>query len=564
MVPLREKKFLVCAAALLSGCAGQVPPPGGPRDTVPPAIIRTVPDTNATRTSPKEITLEFSKYVDRRSVEESIFISPPLGDITYDWSGREVTMTWSGTLRAGTTYVVTVGTDVADLREGNRMASSFALAFATGDSIDRGSVSGRVYDDKPSGVLIFAYRLTGIRPDTLDPSHTKPDYVTQTGSAGTFALVHIAMGAYRVLAVRDEYHNLVYDAQVDQFGAPPGDITLTRASPAHAGLFFRLAMEDTTPPFLSGARAGDSRRLALRFSEPLDSASLAGSSVRVVDTLSGRDVPLLVHYLERGNPSSMLAVTAVPLDSPAAYRVSVRGVRDRAGNLLDTLHAAETIEGTHAPDTVRPSITLQEIGDSARGIIPGASLDVRFSDAVAPFRLGGGVTLTDSTHADVAALSAWTGPASFNLVPGRPLASKMWYTLRVVMDSVRSLTGRGYRDSVFTRRFQSLDLRTTGSISGRVEDALGSKSPVVLTVTGIDANPPRSSAAKLKSPGEFTVGELPEGKYTISAFLDSGGKGLFESGRPAPFHPADRFAVYPDTIRVRARWGVENLTLRIQ
>ncbi|HTR99914.1 MAG TPA: Ig-like domain-containing protein, partial [Bacteroidota bacterium] len=477
---------------ILAGCAGQVPPPGGPRDTVPPAVIRTVPDTNATRVSPKAITLEFSKYVDRRSVEESIFISPPLGELTYDWSGREVTLTYTGALRPATTYVVSVGTDVADLREGNHMASSFALAFATGDSIDRGSISGRVFDEKPAGVLIFAYRLGGIRPDTLDPSHSKPDYVTQTGSAGTFALVHLAMDSYRVFAVRDEYHNLVYDAQVDQFGTAPGDLTIAPPHVALSGLFFRLSMEDTTRPFLSGARALNRRHIALRFSEPLDPAASAGSVCRLTDTLTGRDVPLLVHFLERGNPSSILAVTAVPLDSPAAYRVSVRGVFDRAGNALDTLHAGETVEGTLLPDTLSPAIAVQDMADSARGVSPEASLDVRLSDAVVRFPLEEGVTLTDSVRRGVPARLAWTGPASFSVVPRSALASNAWYALRVVMDSVRSLTGRGFRDSVFTRRFQTLDMRTTGIIAGRVEDARGARAGVVLAISGVDANPPRS------------------------------------------------------------------------
>jgi len=564
MVPSPGKKLFLFLAPLLAGCAGQVPPPGGPRDTVPPAVIRTVPDTNATHASPRSITLEFSKYVDRRTVEEALFISPPLGDLTYDWSGREVTFTYSGTLRKATTYVVTVGTDVADLREGNRMASSFALAFSTGDSIDRGEVSGRVFDEKPEGVLLFAYRLAGIRPDTLNPSHTKPDYVTQTGKTGTFALVHLAYGPYRVFAVRDQYHNLVYDAQVDQFGSPPEDVTLSAASPARPGLFFRLATEDTTRPFLTRARATDRRRISLRFSEPIDSASLARCSIRLTDTLSGGEIPIAGRMLDWGQPSVVLAVTGAPLDSPATYRVSVRGVFDPAGNGIDTLHASETVEGTRTPDTLKPSIGVQDLPDSARGVSPEASLDVRFSDPVVRFPLERAVALTDTARAAVGVRCAWTGPASFAVVPLRPLAPKSWYTLRVVMDSVRSLTGPGYRDSAFTRRFQTIDLRQTGSIAGTVRDARGGRMNVVVTVSGVEMNPPRSRTVRLAAPGAFDVSELPEGRYALSAFVDAGGTGIFDSGRPMPFRPGSRFTVYPDTIRVRARWGVEGLALTIQ
>ena len=150
-VPPKPQRVLPFAAALgLAGlliqCAGQIQPPGGPPDTVPPRIIRTLPDSNAVRVQTGSVELEFSEYVDRRSVEESIFISPYVGELQFDWSGTQVTFTFPQSLRRNTTYVVNVGTDVADLRAQNRMSSGFTLAFSTGDSIDQGYISGRVFD----------------------------------------------------------------------------------------------------------------------------------------------------------------------------------------------------------------------------------------------------------------------------------------------------------------------------------------------------------------------------------------------------------------------------------
>jgi hypothetical protein len=132
------------------------------------------------------------------------------------------------------------------------------------------------------------------------------------------------------------------------------------------------------------------------------------------------------------------------------------------------------------------------------------------------------------------------------------------------MDSVRSLTGRTYRDSTFRFRFQTVDLRGTGSIAGVVRDPKNGKGEIVLTASSINLVPPRSSTVRLGSPGPFALEELPEGKYTISAFRDSAGKGVYAFGRPAPFHPSDRFTVYPDTIRVRARWGVEGVLVKFR
>ena len=75
---------------LMYGCAGERAPEGGPVDTTPPEIIEVYPPTNTTQYSSTRISLEFSKYVDRRSVEGSIFISPYVKDIEYNWSGRRL------------------------------------------------------------------------------------------------------------------------------------------------------------------------------------------------------------------------------------------------------------------------------------------------------------------------------------------------------------------------------------------------------------------------------------------------------------------------------------------
>jgi uncharacterized protein (DUF2141 family) len=566
MVPeLKDFSPLMAAAILtgiLAGCAGQVPPGGGPRDTVPPAIVRTFPDSNAVRVMPEAITLEFSKYVDRRSVEESIFISPYPGDLRYDWSGKAVTFTFSGKLKGNTTYVVNVGTDVADVREGNRMGASFTLAFSTGDSIDRGFINGRVFDEKPEGVLIFAYRLSEILPDTLDPSRVKPDYVTQTGKNGTFSLAHLAFGPYRVFAVRDEYHNFIYDRQIDQYGVPPGDFILSPGEPVVSDLWYRLSKEDTTRPFTAGVRAMDRHRIAVRFSEPLDSASFTRSTFTVVDTLSMHAVPLRLVYLDRFQPSVAGIFTGVPLDSPRVYRLTVRGAADLAGNLMDGGAGGEIFEGTLIADTLRPSISVRELKDSTRGLPLNPVIEVQFSDPVLPFSLPAGAVLTDSVKKEVPARSLWTGPESFALIPRGPLPGNAWYTLQVTMDSVRSLTGRTYRDSTFAFHFQTLDLRNTGSISGIVQDARGGK--IVLTASSINITPRHSSTIRMGSPGPFALAELPEGKYTISAFSDSAGSGEYAFGVPAPFRPSDRFTVFPDTIRVRARWGVEGVLVKFR
>jgi len=242
--------FLVFAL-LIWGCANQQPPDGGPIDTTPPRIIAVYPDSNTLRYNDQQIRLEFEHYVDERSFEESIFISPYINDLEFDWSGTEVTITFAEKLRENTTYVMNIGTDVRDrFRNQYRMTSAYTLAFSTGNAIDRGAIEGHIFpvkdSDPLSGVMIFAYRLNGLNPDTLNPMFAKPDFITQTGKNGDFFLHHLPFSTYRIFAVRDEFRNLVYDKENDDYGVPSELIHISENDTLVSNVLMKLAKEDTT------------------------------------------------------------------------------------------------------------------------------------------------------------------------------------------------------------------------------------------------------------------------------------------------------------------------------
>ena len=553
--------FQWLAAIALAGCAGQVQPSGGPPDTIPPAIIRTIPDTNAVRVSTSFLELEFSEYVDRRSVEEAVFISPHLGTLEFDWGGTEVRITFQDTLRRNTTYVVTIGTDVVDIRAQNRMARSYTLAFSTGDSLDQGSMEGHVVDERPDGVMVFAYNLDGVDPDTLNPSHTRPDYIVQTGADGKFQLRNTVISTYRVIAVRDEYKNLVYDREVDQYGVSQNDITLTPASPHAAGIWFRLAKEDTTKPFLSSVSASDRYHLLLRFSEAVDTISVTHAAFRLLDTLSLSPLRLGALYQDMGNPALIGAELIDPLDSTRTYRMIVRGLADRAGNVTDSTRVGADFPGSGIPDTVRPVVRVHNVADSSRGI----PLDIPFEiDLGKPVSLGpalASVTLLDSARRVVPANVVARTPAQIRLIPRIPLIPSAWHTIRIVLDSLVDSRGNRYRDSTALIRFQTMDLRVTGTIEGRVLDP-GGRGDIVITARSIDLTPPRSDSVRIRKDTSFVIEKLTEGKYAIQGYRDEDENRAYTPGLPHPYKPSERFAVFPDTVKIRARWSIEGVVLK--
>jgi hypothetical protein len=552
------------AAMILAGCAGQLAPPGGPPDTVPPRVIRTFPDSNAVRVSTTYVELEFSEYVDRRSVEESIFISPFVGEMEFDWSGREVRVNFSESLKPARTYVVNVGTDVIDVNARNRMASGFTLAFSTGDSIDAGSISGRVYDDRPEGVMVFAYALEGIRSDTLNPAHTRPDYIMQSGKGGKFILSNIALGPYRLFAVRDEYRNFLYDREIDQIGMAPGDLLLAPGRASVEGVNFLLTKEDTSRVIVISATAVNRRQIDVRFSEPPDSSRFSEARFEISDTLSGSEIPVAASFLRRAPVWTAGLVTGGLLDSARGYRISVRGIVDRAGNPLDSSRAVAVFEGSSRVDSLRTLVTAVGLKDSVKGIFPARSFDIEFSEPVRRSPLKTGIMLKDSTGRGVKAGIVWDDEVHARLVPAASLASRAWYGLIVVLDSLQNYRGTTYRDSVLIIRFQTLDLRTTGTMEGGVVDADAPRARHGYTVTARSTNltPVHERTLVIASPGKFTLDRLIEGTYAVFGFDNRDSTGRYSYGSPFPFVPSGRFAAYPDTLRVRARWAVEGVLLR--
>ncbi len=163
---------ILALVVIISGCANQIAPGGGEIDRVPPQIIEVAPLNGAVNFSDDHFEITFDKYVDKRSVQDAIFISPTIEKgLKYDWSGKTLDVYFKDSLKKNTTYTVTIGTDVKDLNNSNKMAEAFTFAFSTGLKIDKGIINGKVYDPNPDGVMVFAYKE---EQKQIDISKQKP------------------------------------------------------------------------------------------------------------------------------------------------------------------------------------------------------------------------------------------------------------------------------------------------------------------------------------------------------------------------------------------------------
>jgi hypothetical protein len=553
---------------MLLGCANQQPPEGGPVDMTNPVIISIYPDSNKLNFNDNKLRLEFDRYVEERTLEESIFISPYIGGLEFDWSGTEVTITFSEKFRRNTTYVVNIGTDVRDRFRGQtHMAKAYTLAFSTGPDIDRGGIEGFVFPmkkgDASAGIMIFAYLLDGLDPDTLKPMTAKPDFITQTGKSGDFFLHHIPFGSYRIFAVRDEYRNLVYDREVDEYGVPSNIIHISQSDTLAAGVLMQLAKEDTSGPRLVKASAPDRNHIIAEFSKSLHPSSITLTSFIVADTVDRKPLELLAVYPDPSTPKSIIGVTQKQ-DSAKTYFIHVQSVTDSVGNKINPLANSFVFQGSPKVATSGLRLVAVLIKDSTQNIDFRPALTLTFSDALAKTTSLDFVTILDNNKQQVAVEKKRLSDVLISIEPEQELLNKTWYTLRAELRKVHDWRDSTCKDSTKVWRFETLDIEDMSSVEGTVVDLNNTDTVGRLYVTAfqIGQKNPNYYIEAADATGKFVFPIVAEGHYVFQAFRDRNKNGIYDSGKPFPFIFSERLSSLTDTLKVRARWPLEGVKVK--
>ena len=562
---------LFAVAMSVFSCAHQIPPEGGPRDVEGPEIVASYPAPFTTHFDDDRVEFEFDEYVDQRSFEESVFISPTIRDVEFLWSGTSVEMIFEEKLRDSTTYVITVGTDVTDLlaQPRNRMAQAFTLAFSTGQSIDRGLLAGRVFPladgDDPSGIMVLAYRLDGARFDTLNPQVTLPTYVTQTGAGGSFRLPHVRLGSYAVMAERDEYRNVLYDREADEYAVYQRTIRLTNADTAQSSLILQLSKEDTTGPRIAKLDPKDRNHVAVEFTEVIDTSTSRRLSAVIIDTTTRKD--LSVYAFIPHLPGRKSATLVTDFQTPeTAYAVRLQAVYDTVGNEGREEGLTRVFVASDKIDSTVTHVLSLSVRDSARRVGLTGMIQLAFSDPIIPATFDGrGIRLTSSEGSIVAVTTTWLTPALVGIRPTRPLAGLSWYALSLLFAGAQDWKNTPIRDSALTVHFETMDPDEAGSVEGRVADDSPTDTAGTIVVTAVEVGTklPQRITTRAGRDGRFTVEGLPQSRMVLSAYRDRNNNGRYDPGLPYPFQPSERRSDVSDTLKIRVRWPLEGVVLTI-
>lgn len=196
---------------LLIGCANRgIGPQGGPRDTIPPKLVKEEPLNRTTNFNAKKIEISFNEYIQGEKVVDNVLISPPMREVPeIKFVSKRVMVQLMDSLRPETTYTIDFGNAICDFTEKNPL-KGYRYAFSTGEVIDSMSIEGKVFnseDLKPAiGVFVGAYMS-----DADSAFETQPfDYVAKTDSLGYFRIDNMRPGRYSVYALQDISRDYFY------------------------------------------------------------------------------------------------------------------------------------------------------------------------------------------------------------------------------------------------------------------------------------------------------------------------------------------------------------------
>ena len=535
---------------VLSGCANQLAPGGGGVDTTPPEITEVYPENGTLNFSEKYIEFTFSEYVDKRTFKDALFISPAIdGDLETSWTNTTVKVRFPKTLKANTTYHVTVGTDVVDNNNKNRMAKAYPYVFSTGSKIDNGTITGTVFMDKPSGVMIFGYQVNS---DTVDPAKMKPDYISQVGADGNFQLTGLAQSRYRIFAVKDEFKDLLFQSDQDMIGVPTKDYTVTETDSLIKGLCFVLQKIDTVKPRLLSAIMTDKYHIFTTFSEDLKYDKLTKLNFSLVDSTTLKSYPASSAFKGRGKQKEyFIGSNATIPDSDKCFLIA-KYFSDEAGNTTELDGVSLMV--TDKPDTTAPKLIKFEPAQNATELdYTKPSFVYGFDDAIKFDSLKNAVWLMDTSKILIPSTFEVLDDASFKVVPNRPLESDKNYRVVINLRKLPDHAGN-FLDSTFTTGYKMINELDFTGIYGSVENA-DSIGHVVLQLVPEGS----SDAVYTEMPGKdgkFAFERIKPGKYRLLAFNDKNNNRILDKGFPYPFIPAESFIYLKDMLNVPARWAV--------
>ena len=254
---------IIYVASIINGigCANMIPPQGGPRDSLPPKLIKASPGDSTRNFTGTRIIFSFNEFVDLQNIQENLLVSPsPKINPLVESSLNTVTVRIKDSLESNTTYSLNFGNAIKDYNEGNVM-KGFTYTFSTGPYIDSLELHGKVVLAETGKVDSTLIILLHSSADDSAVVNERPRYIAKPDGKGNFVFRNLPPKTFYLYALKDEggTHRYFSDKQLFAFADSP---VVVQSKTAPVTLFAYASRQATVQTAIASLNIGKGRKTA--------------------------------------------------------------------------------------------------------------------------------------------------------------------------------------------------------------------------------------------------------------------------------------------------------------
>jgi len=330
--------FLIISIVLLvAGCARQINPEGGPKDSVGPKLVKVFPNNQSLHFEEDEIVFTFDEFIRTASFGKEIFMSPlpsAKGKPKVLVTNKKLRIKFQEPFLPNTTYLLTLS-DIADVNASNKMERPFTYAFSTGGVIDSMEIRGRVLNPLmgvgQSNVTILLFEADSISGN--DFLGKRPTYVSKSDANGRFELKYLGNRPYKILGVEDSDQSYSYNLPTEPLAISTTNPLVFEDTTLISKVYLWAFLPDEQPPLLKRTSWLNDQTLVCEFIENIREDSLK----ILYKTASNTDSSLRKFSYVFPNDELGVLLLDIPIDSDSTFQLQFEGLQDSLGNRKDTL-----------------------------------------------------------------------------------------------------------------------------------------------------------------------------------------------------------------------------------
>ena len=534
---------LLFCLILLNSCAAVKAPSGGPKDTTPPELIGSEPPQGTTGWNGGKIRLFFSEYMSETGLEKAFSISPKLkGQWAVELQDDVIVIEIPEELESNRTYILTMSRDLKD-EHGVSLEKGGQIAFSTGDIIDSGEISGKLYDEEKVSVHLWKWEEDVHRDSVY---FYQPEYTADADDDGSFSLQYLSSGRYCILGVGRESVGRPAGPAVFRLGLPISEALFLNDQDIIANVTMRMKTHES-PLKLTRSDIVDQRWGRLFFNRSVKELPLE-NLVYIIQEDTLLIIPEIFSDPENDNN---LIFFVDSLNRNVKTIVKSTLIKNENKIVLDSVKIKAKVPS-------KTDTTFLEIKKPGKTLILSPDKDggppVKFilSRPVKKYRPLFTYTLTKNDTDMVAMNIVWETPMKINFLPKNGWEENSIYAL--TLESLDTLRYVSLKDSIYSIKIITKDRLGYGRLTGMIINKQTQQ--LVVEAVSIENFVDRYPTV-VNSDSTFELNTLPSGKYTLLFFEDADNSQDYSYGEVFPFKPAEWFYVYPDTIDIRANWDYE-------